>query len=399
VAYLPRRVLAHPGHPYALGVSALVHRRRAWLIDVGVTIVALWITLAQYGSRGFGEYHETATAPDALGFVLALATVLPLLVRRRYPWQVFAATLAGSVALLALGYGIHAPVAVVFALFTLASDPNRAENRWWGVFAAAAGAFVAIVVAESLALSTKAGNYVFLVLVMAAALLVGDKARTRGQRRAEARERRQREQQLAIAGERTRIARELHDSAGHAINTILVQAGAARVLRDSDPERSRAAVDAIESLARETIEDIDRIVGALRDDGPAERTPTPGIERIGDLAANQRLAGVEVTLRESGDAEPPAAIGRAAYRIAQEALTNAARHGSGPIEIEVERGPEETVLTVVNPVAAGGTTRPGGGLGIVGMQERATLAGGSLEAGPESGRFRLRAVLPYDRQR
>jgi signal transduction histidine kinase len=380
-------------------MSALGKPRRAWLVDGGMTLLALWITLAQYGSRGFGEYHETATEPDALGLVLVLATVLPLLARRRHPWPVLAATLAGSVALLACGYGVHAPVAVVFALFTLASDSRRADSQWWGVLAAAVGAFAAVVVTESLALSTKPGNYVFLALILAAALFVGDKARSAGQRRAEGRERRRRERQLAIADERTRIARELHDSAGHAINTILVQAGAARVLRESDPERSRAAVEAIESLARDTVEDIDRIVGALREDGPAERAPTPGIDRIGDLVEAQRLAGAEVTLRESGEAEPPAAIGRAAYRIAQEGLTNAARHGAGQVEIEVERGPEAVVVTVVNPVGAGGTMRPGGGLGIVGMRERATLAGGTLEAGPLGDRFRLRAVLPYDRQR
>ncbi len=379
-------------------MSALAKPRRAWLVDAGITLVALWVTLAQYGSRGFGEYHETATRPDALGFVLALATTLPLLARRRYPWPVFAATLAGSVALLGCGYGVHAPVAIVFALFTLASDTRRPDARWWAVLAAAAAAFVAVVVAESLALSTRPGNYVFLAFVFAAALFIGDKARSGRQRRAEMRERRRRERQLAIADERTRIARELHDSAGHAINTILVQAGAARVLRDSDPERSRAAVEAIESLARDTVEDIDRIVGALREDGPAERSPTPGIERIAGLVETQRLAGAQVTLRESGAAEPPATIGRAAYRIAQEALTNASRHGAGPVEIEVERGAEAVVVTVVNRVGAGGTTRPGGGLGIVGMRERATLAGGTLEAGRHGDRFQLCAVLPYDRQ-
>ena len=380
-------------------MSALQQRRRAWLIDLGVTLVALWFTLAQYGSRGFDEYHHTARAPDALGFVLAVATALPLLARRRRPWPVFAATLAGSVALLAFGYGVHTPAAVVFALFTLARDPKRPENSWWTVFAAAAAAYVAIGLAETLALSVSPGNYAVLALVIAAALFVGDKVRTRGQRLVEARERRQREQQLAIADERTRLARELHDSAGHAINTILVQAGAARILRESDPDRSRAAVDAIESLARDTIDDIDRIVGALREDGPAARAPTPGIERIADLVETQRLAGLEVKLRESGTAEPPPAIGRAAYRIAQEALTNASRHGAGAVEIEVERRAEATVLTVVNPVGTGGTTRPGGGLGILGMRERATLAGGSLEAVREGDRFRLRAVLPYDRQR
>ena len=374
-----------------------MNRHRALVVDGAVALVVLWITLAQYGSRGFGQYDQTARSPDALGFVLVLATVLPLLVRRRYPWPVFAATLAGSVALLACGYAVHLPAAVVVALFTLAGD--RPEAGWRLVLGAAVAAFAAVVVTESLALSAKPGSFIFLAWVFGAALFAGDKLRSRGQRLAEVRERRRRERQLAVADERTRIARELHDSAGHAINTILVQAGAARVLRETDPERSNAAVDAIENLARETVDDIDRIVGALREDGPAARTPAPGIDRIGDLVENQRLAGIEVTLRESGEDEPPAAVGRAAYRIAQEALTNAARHGSGPIEIAIERSAEAAVLTVVNPVGPGQPPRPGGGLGIVGMRERATLAGGSLEAEREGDRFRLRAVLPYDRQR
>ncbi|HEY1854830.1 MAG TPA: histidine kinase [Solirubrobacterales bacterium] len=373
--------------------------RRAFLIDAGVTLAVLWFTLAQYGSRGFGEFHAAATKPDALGFFLVLVTVLPLLARRRHPWPVLGVTLAGSVALLALGYAVHAPAAVAVALFTLARDPKRAGRGWGAVVGATAVAFLALSAAAALGLSTRAGDFVSIAFMLAAGLVIGDRLRTRRERMAEGRERRRREQQLAIADERNRLARELHDSAGHAINTILVQAGAARVLRESDPERSRAAVDAIESLARETIDDIDRIVGALREDEPAARSPAPGIERIADLVETQRLAGVEVALRVSGEGEPPAAVGRAAYRIAQEALTNAVRHGAGPVEVALERGPEEVVLTVVNRLGPGGiTVRPGGGLGIVGMRERATLAGGSLEAGREGGRFRLRAVLPYDRQ-
>jgi signal transduction histidine kinase len=272
----------------------------------------------------------------------------------------------------------------------------------WRPISFAALLFGAQVVVELAVLSISLEDCVIPALLLAGSWILGERRRVASLRRAEAHERREREERLSIAEERTRIARELHDSAGHAINTILVQAGAARVLRERDPEHSQAAIEAIERLARETIEDIDRIVGSLRAEGPAELAPLPGIERIPDLVADQRRAGLEVELRELIDdgRTPPPVVGRAAYRIAQEALTNAARHGSGRSELTVHRRADRLELIVVNPTAgAFAPPRPGGGLGLVGMRERAQLLGGSLEAGPEDGRFRVRAVLPYDRIR
>jgi signal transduction histidine kinase len=218
-------------------------------------------------------------------------------------------------------------------------------------------------------------------------------------RAAEEREHQRSEQDLAVAEERARIARELHDSAGHAINTILVQAGAARVLRERDPEGSRVAIETIEEVARETLGDIDRIVGLLREESEAARAPLPGVDQIPALAERVRAGGVAVELSDDGDSGRalPRAVDQAAYRIAQESLTNAARHGAGAIEVLVRRGPEALELTVVNPVAAGAATRTGGGRGIAGMRERAKLLGGSLEAGRDGGRFRVQARLPYDR--
>jgi signal transduction histidine kinase len=374
------------------------HTWRDRLIDVAVLVVVLWFTLAQFGSQGFGDDVDVATNPDWLGFWIILAGTVPLLWRRRYPWPVLVITLAGAIALVALGYAVHAPLGPVVALYTLANRPDR--GNVWPVIAVASAGYVAIVTVETIVLEVAIENFIIPAVLWVGAWLVGDKRRTTRQRAAEARERRDREQRLSIAEERTRIARELHDSAGHAINTILVQAGAARVLHERDPERSRAAIEAIETLARETIEDIDRIVGSLRDEGPAELAPLPGIDRIPDLVSHQRAAGVDVELRTDGGAErdAPPAVGRAAYRIAQEALTNAARHGTGSAEVVIDRREDAVEVTIVNPVGGDPETRRGGGRGIDGMRERATMVGGTLDAKRDGDCFRVRAVLPYDRK-
>jgi signal transduction histidine kinase len=377
----------------------LSQRQRDRLVDAGIVVFVIWLSLAQFGSEGFGEYKDVATEPGAPGFFLILLTGLSLAWRRDHPWGVLAMTSAGSIALVALGYAVHVPAALVAALYTFAARPDR--GGVWPPIACTAAAFVAMAAIESQTLDLDLEDYVFPIVLFVGAWLLGERRRTVAIRAVEARERRQREERLSVAEERTRIARELHDSAGHAINTILVQAGAARVQRERDPEGSLAAIEAIERLARETIDDIDRIVGSLREEGPADLEPLPGLERIPDLVDHQRAAGFAVELRDEagGDRPPPAAVGRAAFRIAQEALTNAARHGSGPAELAIERRPDRLELTVLNPVSGQPPTRPGGGLGIVGMRERAQLLGGTLEAAREDGRFRVRAVLPYDRSR
>jgi signal transduction histidine kinase len=370
--------------------------RDRW-IDLAVMAVALWFTLAQFGSQGFGEYKNEATEPDGLGFALVLLTVLPLFWRRRAPFLVLLATLAPSLALAALGYGVHAHVAPAVALYTYAARPARGQV--WPVIAVAVAGYAALVLVEAITVSFSIEDYLIPVLIWGGAWLVGDRRRVVLLRAAEEREHQQSEQELAVAEERARIARELHDSAGHAINTILVQAGAARVLRERDPEGSRAAIETIEEVARETLGDIDRIVGLLREESEAARAPLPGVDQIPALVERVRAGGVAVQLSEDGNIGRllPRAVDQAAYRIAQESLTNAARHGAGAVEVTVRRGPDALELTVVNPVAGGPATRTGGGRGIPGMRERAKLLGGSLEAGRAGARFRVHARLPYDR--
>jgi signal transduction histidine kinase len=364
--------------------------QRDRLVDVLVTLVALWFTLAQFGSQGFGDYEGSATEPDGLGFVLVLAAALPLLWRRRAPYPVLVATLAPSFALVALGYGAHAHVATAFALYSNAAQPERGDV--WPAIATAAAGYVALIAAQAATLPLSVEDYILPAVIWTGAWLVGDRRRLAGIRQ-------ERERELTIADERARIARELHDSAGHAINTIRVQAGAARVLRERDPERSREAIEAIEKLASDTAADIDRIVGALRDE-PADLAPAPGVADIRALVEHQRAAGLAVELYDLGGSLDalPASVDRAAYRIAQETLTNAARHGTGRAEVRVERRADALVLDVTNPVADRTPPRLGGGRGIAGMRERAALLGGTLDVDFDDGRFSVRAVLPYDRE-
>ena len=212
----------------------------------------------------------------------------------------------------------------------------------------------------------------------------------------------ERERRLAVAEERTRIARDLHDSAGHAINVILVQAGAARLLQDKDPDGARAALDTIEEVARDTLGEIDQLVGALREEGSREEVePPPGLAALETLAARHRRAGLDISVHVRGSSrELPPGVERAAYRILQEAVTNAARHGGGDAEIEVDFRSDALEMTVTNATSDdGGESTPGGGHGIVGMRERAALLGGTLEAGGADGVFRLRARLPYGGER
>ena len=195
----------------------------------------------------------------------------------------------------------------------------------------------------------------------------------------------------------TAIARAPPDSAGDAINLILAQAGAALRLQEQDPERSREALKTIEEVARETLGEIEQLVGALRESGPSDGIePPPGLAAVDALVERHRAAGVAVTVTVAGSRRSLApGVDQAAYRILQEALTNAARHGNGSARVEIDFGPRMLEVTITNPAPPGSPGGNGGGHGIVGMRERAHLLGGSLEAGTSDGFFRVRARLPY----
>jgi signal transduction histidine kinase len=380
-------------------MSTLLDRRaRDRLVDLAVVLGVLAFSILQLVlGGGFGDFAEATAEPDGLSFALVLLSALALLWRDQHPRAVLLVTLALSLALAALEYGVHAPAAPAVAVYACAVRPQR--GRAWLVLATAAAGYAALVLIEIAVTPYGVADYTLPGLIWAGGWLIGDRRRAVRAHVADQLDHARREHELVVAEERARIARELHDSAGHALNTILVQAGAARVLRERDSERSAQAVATIEDLARETIEEIDRIVGLLREDPEMDRSPLPGIDQIPALVERQRAGGLDVALTIDGEPErrPPTPVSRAAYRIAQESLTNASRHGTGSAAIAIQLGPDALELNVANPVTTHAEPRPGGGRGIAGMRERAKLLGGSLHAGRKGSRFELHAQLPYSR--
>jgi signal transduction histidine kinase len=381
---------------YVLSIVRPV-RGRQLLVDAAIAAAVLAFSLVVLAHGGFDGADGGL---DGLGGTLAALASLPLAARRLAPLPVFGAVTAATSALYGLRYGLGPPVGFAIALYSVAERRDETHARTWTV---AVWLSLAILLGPHVLQGDFGPELLLGAVVWAAAWFAGDRARLRRERLAELEERArraereaERERRLAAAEERTRIARDLHDSAGHAINVILVQAGAARLLQEQDRERSREALETIEEVARDTLGEIDQLVGVLRDDGPREGVePLPGLAALDTLAARYRASGLVVNVRLEGSRRPLApGADQAAYRILQEALTNASRHGRGSADVELAFGSDAVELTVTNAVEYEGPP-PGRGHGIVGMRERASLLGGSLEAGVSDGLFRVRARLPY----
>jgi signal transduction histidine kinase len=331
---------------------------------------------------------------------------VPLVAWRRFPLGVFALTASASVLLGGFGYSIGLPLGPTAALYLLAASRDEADPWTRRSTATVAALFAAYLGATALGDGGFPGSELLHTgFAWAVAWFAGERTRLQREHIAELKERAlqadreaERERRLALAEERARIARDLHDSAGHAINVIAVRAGAARMRHDEDPERSRAALKAIEDVARQTVGEIDQIVGTLRDRGSenGEVMAPPGLASLRTLLAHHSAAGLDVTVSTAGSPRGlRAAVDLAAYRILQEALTNAARHGTGAAHVELAFGETALQLTITNPVPDGGSTWTSGGHGLIGMRERAALLGGTLDAERANGAFRLRAHLPY----
>ncbi|MGX4735541.1 sensor histidine kinase [Kitasatospora griseola] len=204
----------------------------------------------------------------------------------------------------------------------------------------------------------------------------------------------------AITSERLRIARELHDMVAHNIGIVAMQAGAARRVFDTQPERARAALGEVETAGRETLAGLRRLLGALRDaepdDAAEQSSPAPGLDDLARLAATTTAAGVRVDLEWSGPRRPlPPEIELSAYRIVQEAVTNVVRHAkTRACRVSIDFHPDELVVSVVNSGPGGGSSS-GLGYGLVGMRERTALLHGEFAAGPQpGGGYRVAARLP-----
>jgi signal transduction histidine kinase len=222
-------------------------------------------------------------------------------------------------------------------------------------------------------------------------------ARTRILRAAEARAARlELERREAVASERTRIARELHDVIAHSVSVMTVQAGAAEEMLKLDPARAVEPVRAVQETGRQALVEMKRLVGMLReDDDELGLSPQPGIADVEQLVARMRDAGLAVTLRVEGDSRPmPIGVDLSAYRVVQEALTNSLKHG-GQAAVVTLRYAARSLAVEVTDDGGGVSTGKGDGHGLVGMRERVGIFGGTFEAGPrEGGGFAVRALLP-----
>jgi signal transduction histidine kinase len=249
-----------------------------------------------------------------------------------------------------------------------------------------------------------AGDYISLAILFSIVWLAGFALGSKLAQVARAEERsaqleREREENArkAVAEERARIARELHDVVGHSVSVMTVQASAVRRLLTPDQEKEREALLIVEQTGREALAEMRRLVGVLRnpEEAPA-LAPQPSLSHVAKLVDQAREAGLPVELTVEGEPVPlPASIDLTAYRLVQEGLTNALKHAQAKhAEVRV-RYADGHVEVEVSDDGRGAGSEPGGGHGLVGMRERVSVYGGELETGPRpEGGYRLHARLP-----
>jgi len=199
----------------------------------------------------------------------------------------------------------------------------------------------------------------------------------------------------AVAQERTRVARELHDVLAHSVSVMVVQAGAARALLGHDEEAVDAALARIEESGRAALDETGHLLGLLREPDETDASPQPSADDLVGLVDGFRAAGAQVDLSMEGSTEGlPAALGLSLYRIAEEAMTNALKHGGGSAHVLYRRSPDAVDLQVTSEVGRR-LEVTSGGHGLIGMRERVSMFGGSLSTGPtEDGHYVVRARLP-----
>jgi signal transduction histidine kinase len=333
-----------------------------------------------------------------------LLAVLPLAVRRFLPLTVLVVVSLGTVLTAA-----ESPVpwvlvgAVGLASFTTGERAADRTRSALAVIVVAAVMALGLVVQDADPLE----GLVLPFVVLVPTWLLGDVLRSRrveGQRRAEAIERslQEREEGLraAAAEERRHVARELHDVVAHAVSVMVIQAGAARQVLRSSPEQSEASLLAVESTGREAMTELRRFLGALSDeDEAAGLAPQPGIDELPTLLDRVREAGLPASLEVDGSPRSiPSSLDVTAYRIVQEALTNALRYAHRAATlVRLSWESDQLRVEILDDGPSSGAGE-GSGRGLVGMSERAALVGGRLEAGPRvGGGYAVRAWLPFDR--
>lgn len=385
--------MSPPTADTALAVTlALLTMAQVWVID---SILAGKVPLPP-GGPPIG-----APGVDALTYLLVAGCFLPLALRRTSPLIALALSTFFAIAY-ALEPGPPALTLLgpMIALYTAASLAKRRRPRW----------IAALVLAAVLAIPLLAASQdmrwlresVSAVVLMSASAFLGDSVRSRReyiealkQRAIDAERTREEEACRRVSEERIHIARELHDVLAHSLSIVTVQAAAAETLLERDPEKARESINHIRATGKKALAEVRSVLGVMRtEENGARLEPTPGITDVERLVTPVRDAGYDVKLVLSGDLEAmPAFASVSAYRIVQEALTNAVRHAS-PRHIEVQIDASDVLRLRVSDDGQS-VTAIVDGHGIRGMRERIEALGGTFAAGPrDNGGFEVTATIP-----
>jgi signal transduction histidine kinase len=347
--------------------------------------------------------------PRVLSSVLAVLAVVPLWWRVRYPFPALVATLAVVVALTGLIAPDQPPLEPAIALMICCYSV--------GAHVGGRRTFLLIPLITAVALAFGLSGWQTLANDVAAAVMfvlawvIGRIIRTLRRRTGELEdvtsqlmEEREERARLAIATERARIARELHDVVAHNVSVMVIQATAANRVLAGDQQPVRDALGTIETVGRQTVDEMRRLLGILRQNEEPALSPPASLAHLDDLIAQVRAAGLPVTLTVDGTPPSPlpAGVDLSAYRIVQEALTNTLKHArAGHADVRVQYWPSAIELAVTDDgTPPDENSARGQGHGLVGMHERAALYGGNLHAGPrQPAGYEIQATLPFETSR
>jgi signal transduction histidine kinase len=366
-------------------------------IDAVVAVVAIAVSWAILSADSI-DWPAGSRDPDGLAYALVVVVNAPIAFRRRALGAALALALGAELVYAARQYPPFLAPAVPLIVYLAATRLDDRRSRVVLIVAAAAS-WIGTTLAAG---ATDPQS----VLIVAGVWFLGHYVRTRRLLVAELEQRavdleREREERAgrAVAEERLRIARELHDVLAHTMSVVAVQAGTGRLVGTNHPGEAIKALTAVEETARSAMNEMRQILTVLRADGDtgASVTPTPGLDDLAALVAQVAEAGVAVDVRVEGEPRPvPTGVGLAAYRIAQEALTNVIKHaGPAHASVVVRYTDHDVTVEVRDDGHATAATPSTGGHGLVGMRERAAVHGGELLAGPApDGGFRVSARLP-----
>jgi signal transduction histidine kinase len=379
--------------------------------DLVYTAAAVVLTIAAVLTVPDEASDGSFKDPDGLSTALAVTQTAAIAFLRRWPLGVLIVLVSALVTGAALGYELS-DVAFLASLVTVFVVASRTTG-----FRAIAGAgltisvLVALYVLEGDGITT-IGELLINTAIFAATWAGGVLVRSRVARiaqvesyAAELSQQRDVAAREAAADERARIARELHDAVGHTLNLIVVQAGAAQRVRESNPAAAYDALQSIENTGRQALTDMDRMLGILREQsevgGDVDLGPRPGLARLEPMLEEARSAGLIVAVEVTGEARKlPVSVDLTAYRIIQEAITNVIKHAPGAdAVVKIDYAPRMLKLEVRNGPPRDGAARvkSGGGRGLPGMKERVALFGGSIQSAPMSGGgFLVQISLPLD---